>query len=75
MHITGVLSITADNDTDLAKRIIGFYVETQADVAVLMRDGSTAILPDCQVGILHQIPARRILATGTGTTGAIIGVY
>lgn len=75
MHVTGVVTITAHDTNDISERIVGFYIETAADVAVLMRDGSTAIINTMAAGVLHMVPAKRILATGTGATGVIVGLY
>lgn len=71
----GGASWTASDTVDFPRPIRGFQIATAANVAVMYDDGTTVTIPACSAGMVHSHRAKRILATGTGTTGAIVVFY
>jgi len=65
-------AITPSDSDDIAGGVLrGFTVGAAGDVAVIYQDGTTAVLPQRQVGADYAHQIKRILATGTTATGII----
>lgn len=71
---TGAFDVVPDDGADLDVLPRAIMVATAGDLAVIMKDGSTATLPALQPGVPYPVRARRILASGTTATG-IVGLY
>ena len=68
---TGLLPITPSDSNDLAMIPRALMVAEAGDVAVVMKDGSTGILPALQPGVPYPVRVRRVLVTGTEATGIV----
>lgn len=71
---SGVIEITPDDGTDLEVMSRAIMVSTLGDVAVVMKDGTTGVLPSLQPGVPYPVRVSRVLAAGTTATG-IVGLY
>lgn len=70
----GVLSIAPNDALDLDKIPRVLMVATVGNVAVVMKDGTSGVLPGLQPGVPYPVRVKRVLASGTTATG-IVGLY
>ncbi len=70
----GAFAITPSDTVDLPRTTRGIYVGTAGDVAVVMRDGSSATFKNVPAGDVMAIAATRVTVTGT-TAADLCGMY
>ena len=68
---TDAVTIGAGSD-DLTYRLIGFYVGTTGDVAVITNKDTTLTFKNVPAGAIIPVHIKKILATGT-TASNIVG--
>lgn len=67
----GAAAVTPDDNNDLQNVTTGILIgagplgANNADLRVTMRDGTTVLLQNLRVGIIHRIRIRRVHATET----------
>lgn len=67
---TGVEAVTPSNSVNLSKTSRALYVGVSGDIAVVMRDGTTATLLSAAIGY-HPLRVTRVNATGTTATNIV----
>ena len=69
--------VVAPNDAaDLPKLTRAIMVADGGDLGVVLKDGSTVILPGLTPGVLYPVRVSRVLAGAGGTTASgIVGLY
>ncbi|MCB1343130.1 MAG: hypothetical protein KDK24_19080 [Pseudooceanicola sp.] len=65
---SGIFAITPDDETDLEQVTRGIVASGGGNISVVMRDGSTGVLP-LPEGIPMPYRIRRVLDTDTTATG------
>lgn len=68
------VAITPADATDLATWVNAFMVTVAGDVTIQTWGGNTLLVPGCLVGVIYDIGAKQVHATGTTATG-IVGLY
>lgn len=71
---TGIFDIVPSDASDISTVTRSIMVATVGDVAVVMKDGTTGVLPALSPGVPYPVRVTRVLATGTTATG-IVGLY
>jgi len=72
--LIGGFDVTPDDGADLPTLPRALMIAGGGDVALVLKDGTSLILPGLAVGVIYPVRVRRILATGTTATG-IRGLY
>lgn len=66
------VALTPNDDTDLAATVRAVYVGGVGNLAVILKDDTTAVIfAGVPIGTLLPILVRRVLATGTTATSLI----
>lgn len=71
---TGMITITPSDTEDLPVIPRVLMVRQEGDVNVIMRDGSSGILPALQPGVPYPFRVRRVMSNGTDAEG-IVGLF
>lgn len=65
-----IVPVTPSDSTDLTYITSGVHLTAgDGTLAVITRNGQTRNITGLALGIVHPIQVKRILATGTGSTG------
>ena len=67
--------ITPSNSAELETPCRGILIQTAGAVAITDLAGNDITIPNLSAGMIHPIQAKKILATGTGAVGTIIGIW
>jgi len=68
--ITGAVSVTPSDSTDLSEVTLALYVCTGGALKLTMLDGTIVTYPAIAIG-RHNLRVKRVWATGTTATGIV----
>lgn len=74
--VSGGFDISPDDANDLAVLPRAIMVAAGGDIAAVLMDGTTVVLPSLSAGQVYPIRVRRVLSGTGGTTATgIVGLY
>jgi hypothetical protein len=72
--LCGGFDITSDDAADLPQVTRALMAGSAGDIAVLLKNGETLVLPGLAAGVVYPFRVVRVLSTGTTATG-LKGLY